>query len=308
MSFVMVHGGAGRVAPARHAVVVQGVHRAAAAAQQLLRGGGSALEAVELAVRIMEDDPELNAGRGSSLTRDGTVETDAAIMDGWTRRVGAVAAVPDLANPVLLARAVLEDGQHVLLAAEGAWRFGRERGFVPAAPGALITEVALARWREEDARHRGSLPAGSGEIAGGTVGAVACDHLGHLAAATSTGGLTYKRCGRIGDSPIPGAGTWADRDAAVSATGDGEDILRVTLSRQVADRIRAGAQTAQALHQALDDFRLLSSGDAGVIVVTPSAMAARTTTLTMPVAWSFASGEVRAVLRPEDDFMVTSVG
>jgi beta-aspartyl-peptidase (threonine type) len=243
---------------------------------------------------VLEDEPELNSGTGAALTRDGTVEVDAAIMDGATRRIGAVAAVPDLGDAIRLARAVLDDGEHVLLAGPAVWRFAREHGFVPAIDGSLITERARTRLREEIARRdaAGRVDAARGAAAserdGGTVGAVAIDAHGNLAAATSTGGVVHKRSGRIGDSPIPGAGTWADRSAAVSATGEGEVILRVALARGIAARIAAGEPIALANAALLAELiELAPTADAGVIVIDRDGrLGAATTTSTMPIGWA----------------------
>jgi beta-aspartyl-peptidase (threonine type) len=251
---IIVHGGAGTWTADRFDAARAGVRAAAAAGDAILAAGGTALDAVVAAVRVLEDDPEFNAGRGSALTRDGTVETDAAVMDGEHQRIGAVAAVPDLGNAVALARAVLDANEHVLLAGAAAWRFAAEVGITPA--DSLVTDRALARWR-----------AGATGSSGGTVGAVARDAAGRFAAATSTGGIAGKRSGRIGDSPIPGAGTWADRHGAMSATGDGEAILRVALARGIAARVAGGMTLRDAAIAGLHELRAITSGSAGVIAV-----------------------------------------
>jgi L-asparaginase / beta-aspartyl-peptidase len=289
---IIVHGGAGLVAAERYDRLRAGVRAAAEAGSAVLDADGSALDAVIAAVRVLEDDPEFNAGTGAALTRDGAVETDAAVMCGDTRRVGAVAAVPDLGNPVLLARAVLDAGEHVLLAGPSAWQFAAEVGFTRSAPGALVTErarqrlqAALAGNREVGGVGGGSVAAGVREREGGTVGAVARDRHGRLAAATSTGGVVRKRSGRIGDSPIPGAGTWADREIAVSATGDGEAILRVALARTIAAYTASGLSVREAASAALAELRRITGGTAGVIAVDHSEHAFVTLSSTMPVAW-----------------------
>nr|MBA2545177.1 isoaspartyl peptidase/L-asparaginase [Deltaproteobacteria bacterium] len=223
------------------------------------------------AVRVLEDDPEFNAGLGSALTRDATVETDAAVMDGVTQRVGAVAAVPDLATPIALARAVLEAGEHVILAGAEAWRFAADCGLTPAAPGALVTDRARAKL------------AALGPRSGGTVGAIARDRAGRFAAATSTGGISGKRCGRIGDSPIPGAGTWADPACAISATGDGEAILRVALARSISMRLDGGLE--RAVRDSLAELARITGGTAGVISIDASSRVILQLTPEMPVAW-----------------------
>ncbi|HEX3762443.1 MAG TPA: isoaspartyl peptidase/L-asparaginase [Kofleriaceae bacterium] len=285
---IIVHGGAGLVTAERYDRLRAGVRAAAEVGSAVLDADGSALDAVVAAVRVLEDDPEFNAGTGAALTRDGAVETDAAVMCGDTRRVGAVAAVPDLGNPVLLARAVLDAGEHVLLAGPSAWQFADEVGFTRAAPGALVTERARQRLQAALASRdhgAGSIAAAVREREGGTVGAVARDRHGRLAAATSTGGIVRKRSGRIGDSPIPGAGTWADRDIAVSATGDGEAILRVALARTIAAYTASGLSVREAASAALAELRRITGGTAGVIAVDHAELAFVTLSSTMPVAW-----------------------
>jgi beta-aspartyl-peptidase (threonine type) len=272
---IVVHGGAGLVTAERFDRLRAGVRAAAEAGHAVLAADGTALDAVVAAVRVLEDDPEFNAGTGAALTRDGTVETDASVMDGDTRRVGAVAAVPDLANPIVLARAVLDAGEHVLLAGPAAWQFASERGITPAPPGSLVTERARKRLQEVMAA----------EQEGGTVGAVARDRHGRLAAATSTGGVVRKRSGRVGDSPIPGAGTWADREIAVSATGDGEAILRMALSHTIAAYAAAGVTVREAAIAALTDLKRLTGGSAGVIAIDLTDHVFVQLSATMPVAW-----------------------
>jgi beta-aspartyl-peptidase (threonine type) len=244
-----------------------GVRAAAEAGDAILAAGGSALDAVVAAVRVLEDDPEFNAGRGSALTRDGAVETDAAVMDGDGQRVGAVAAVPDLGCAVALARALLDSGEHAILAGPAAWQFAAEVGIAPAPAGSLITERAKARLASK-----------------GTVGAVARDAHGRFAAATSTGGIVGKRAGRVGDSPIPGAGTWADAHAAISATGDGEAILRVALARGVAYRIAAGEPLRAAAVDALRELAHVTAGSAGLVAVDRDGVIGVQLSATMPVA------------------------
>jgi beta-aspartyl-peptidase (threonine type) len=274
---IVVHGGAGLVSAERFDRLRAGVRAAADAGNAILAASGSALDAVVAAVHVLEDDPEFNAGTGAALTRDGTVETDASVMDGDTRRVGAVAAVPDLGHAIALARAVLDAGEHVLLAGPAAWRFASEVGITPAPQGSLITERARRRLQEALAHER--------EREGGTVGAVARDHQGRFAAATSTGGVVRKRSGRVGDSPIPGAGTWADREIAVSATGDGEAILRMALARTIAAHAAAGMTVREAATAALTELRRLTGGSAGVIAIDHGEHVFVQLSATMPVAW-----------------------
>ncbi len=294
---IAVHGGAGALDDSGtsglgpDAPRCEGVGRAAAAAWELLRRGGSALDAVTLAASMLEDDPTFNAGTGATLTATGQVELDASLMDGATLAAGAVACVRDVKNPVLLARAVLEHSGHVLLVGEGASGYARESG-IPAWPNErLVTPHQRARF---DAA-RGVKPVAAG---GGTIGAVARDARGHLAAATSTGGTFLKRPGRVGDSPLIGAGTYADdRLAAVSATGEGERIIRVTLARHVADLVGAGRSAGEAAEAGIRVLGERVRGSGGVIVVGPVGVPGFAfNTPAMARAWSDASGEIRASL------------
>ena len=259
---ILVHGGAGTVEDERRARCIAGVEAAAQAGWQVLARGGGALDAVEAAARVLEADPELNAGYGSVLTRDGTVEVDACLMDG-DLRAGAVCAVPWLRHPSAVARLLLEEGEHVLLAADGALAYARERGILPEGPDTLISPRARARHEQERARRRASV-----REPGDTVGAVAVDASGQVAAATSTGGTSWKRHGRVGDSPLVGAGCYADRRAgAASATGHGESILRVVLCKAVTDHLKAGLMPDEAARAAVREMVERTGGEGGVIVV-----------------------------------------
>jgi len=236
----------------------------------MLGRGAAALDAVEASVRLLEDDPCFNAGRGSALTDQGSVELDAAIMDGRNRRAGAVAGLQTTRAPVSLARRLMEQGPHVFLTGRGADRFAEDAGLEQVDPAWFVTE--------ERRRQLDELLAGGGFDAAvkyGTVGAVALDEHGHVAAATSTGGLTAKRWGRIGDSPLIGAGTYADdRSAAVSATGSGEYFIRAVAAHQLAERVRlGGAPLQQALDGVLADISELG-GTGGLIAVAPTGEAA----------------------------------
>ena len=268
---IIVHGGAASWPahgdPAKpHELrerAIEGCVAAARAGHALLRDGGSALDAVEVAVRALEDDETFNAGYGAVLTRDGRVEHDALVVDGRLR-AGAVGALPGFRNPVSIARRVLERGEHVLLVGEGARSFAREEAFVEAEPEALISSRARRRHEAYLAGRDGGTIARSGD----TVGACAIDGAGHVAAATSTGGLVGKRAGRVGDSPIVGAGGFADdRVGAVSATGHGESILRVSLSRAVAERLRAGDTIDAACRFGLAELAERTGASAGLIAV-----------------------------------------
>jgi L-asparaginase / beta-aspartyl-peptidase len=218
---ILVHGGAGDVPVDRRAAHAAGCALAAEAGAAILRAGGTAVDAVEASVRALEDDPLFNAGTGACLNEDGLIELDASIMDG-AGRAGAVGAMPPFKNAISIARAAMEDGRHVMYAAHGAARFAMQKGFERSTVDELRTEAAFERWkqlREGRASEKG--------WAGGTVGAVARDSAGHVAAATSTGGMMDKAAGRVGDSPIIGAGTYADdTTGACSTTGHGESFIR----------------------------------------------------------------------------------
>jgi L-asparaginase / beta-aspartyl-peptidase len=266
---IVVHGGAGDRAPdgPGEDAARAGCDAAALAGFAILAAGGSALDAVEAAVRMLEDDPVFNAGRGSCLTRAGTVEMDAAIMSGEGLRAGAVAAMDRVRNPIALARAVLDDGEHVLLAGDGALAFARERGVTRVARGYHITREARADLKRVLARRRAE-QRNRAQRGGGTVGAVARDADGHVAAATSTGGMVGKRPGRIGDSPLIGAGTYADdRAGAASATGHGERIIQVALSKTAIDLLAAGVTPALAARRAIATLGARVAGRGGLILV-----------------------------------------
>lgn len=241
---LVIHGGAGQIRrdstdTATDQAVRAALGEALDAGSKLLASGGSALDAIEAAVRVLEDDPCFNAGRGSVFTADGVNELDAAMMDGATRAAGAVSAVTLTRNPVSLARKVMSQGPHVMLSGAGADRFAAEHGLEQVDPTWFRVEE---RWRQfQEMRASGTFDA---DLKYGTVGAVAIDAHGHLAAATSTGGLTGKRWNRIGDSPVIGAGTWADdRGAATSCTGSGEHFIRAGAAHEVSSRVRFGAES-----------------------------------------------------------------
>ena len=270
---LVIHGGAGQMT--RTSVSAEtdrgtraGLGNALDAGTAILRAGGSAVDAVEAAVRVLEDDPNFNAGRGAALTYDGIAELDAAIMDGATRAAGAVAAVHATRNPVSLARAVMTDSPHVFLAGAGADRFSIDQGIEPADPDWFVTD---ARRRNLADLKADGADAFDVDMKYGTVGAVACDVDGHVAAATSTGGVTGKRWGRIGDSPVIGAGTYADdRGAAVSCTGAGEFFLRVGVASEIAARVRLLGESLDAATDAVLAEVTALGGTGGVIVTSPA--------------------------------------
>ena len=269
----LAHGGAGTMDPDRMTAQQQGEYKAALQAAldagvAVLRAGGSAIKAVQAAIVLMEDDPKFNAGRGAVFTWEGVNELDAAIMDGRDLSAGAVTGVTSVRHPILLADAVRQDGRHVFLSGAGAEEFAGDKGL----------EIMPPEWFATDSRREAlerlkadKLSALDVDHKFGTVGAVALDSQGHLAAGTSTGGLTGKRWGRIGDAPMIGAGTYADdRACAVSATGAGEYFIRAGVAHEICARMRLGGDTPQAAADAvLAEVRDLG-GDGGVIVVTPS--------------------------------------
>lgn len=270
---ILVHGGAGaRLPDDRPDEATAACLEAARRGHDCLRRGGSALDAVVAATSYLEDHPAFNAGFGAALTSEGNVELDASVMEGQHLGAGAVAALKGFANPVHVARRVMERTPHVLLAGEGAERFAREQGFVGCDPSALITPRARRRWEDwKRANHALSEDGGthaSGDNRGnhGTVGAVAVDVSGHVAAATSTGGLVGKLPGRVGDTPLIGSGTYAD-DAlgAVSATGHGESIIKVCLARHACDLMQVHSPD-EAMRRALQSLARVQ-GHAGLISV-----------------------------------------
>jgi beta-aspartyl-peptidase (threonine type) len=272
---IVIHGGAGSMQPGKlppdqEETARTGLEAALAAGSAILDRREGAVDAVEAAVRVLEEHASFNAGHGSVLTAEGGIELDAAIMDGRTRRAGAVAGVCTTRAPISLARLLMEQGPHVFLTGSGADRVAADAGL----------EQVANKWFETAERRRqlDELLAGAGfdeEVKYGTVGAVAVDVDGHVAAATSTGGLTAKRWGRVGDSPLIGAGTSADdRSAAVSATGSGEYFIRAVAAHQLAERVRIGGQSLQqALDDTLGDVRALG-GTGGLIAVAPNGEAA----------------------------------
>lgn len=254
---IAIHGGAGVLrgeGTARHRA---GLGRALQAGWKILDAGGASLDAVTAAVVALEDDPLFNAGRGAAYNAEAEHELDAAIMDGATLRAGAVAAVSRIRNPVLAARAVMERSPHVMLMGKGAEQFALRQKIQLVRPGYFHTAAARRASVRKDLNPRH-----------GTVGAVALDREGNLAAATSTGGVTGKLRGRVGDSPIVGAGTWADNaTCAVSGTGDGELFMRAVLAYDVAARMRyGGASLRRAATAALAGIARLG-GTGGLVAV-----------------------------------------
>ncbi|NIJ06469.1 beta-aspartyl-peptidase (threonine type) [Sphingomonas vulcanisoli] len=293
---LVIHGGSGsmtrqRLSKAEDAGARAGLTAALAAGSAILREGGTAIDAVEAAVKVLEDDPHFNAGRGAVFSWEGVNELDAALMDGRTRAAGAVSSVTRTRHPIALARAVMEDGRHVLLSGPGADAFSKEIGCEQVDP----AWFALPERR----RQLDEIKAGGGfdsAMKYGTVGAVACDAQGHVAAATSTGGLTAKRWGRIGDSPLIGAGTYADdRACAVSCTGAGEVFIRAAAAHEIGARVRMAAEpVADAAAEVIAEIDEMG-GMGGVIAVGPRGEG----------GWAFnTSGMYRGVAREGHDSIV----
>lgn len=264
---LVIHGGAGvqdpsRFTPEETAAYRADLTRALEAGRAVLAGGGPALDAAIAAVIILEDSPLFNAGRGAVFNDEGVNEMDAAVMDGATRRAGAVAGVTRTRNPVLAARAVMDTTRHVLVAGPAADRVAARAGLRQEPPHYFFTERRFAAFEAA----RKTNPRAGSVLGAGTVGAAALDTSGRLAAATSTGGLTYKLAGRVGDAPIIGAGTYADATCAASGTGQGEAFMRALATRSACAAVAAGASAEEAADRALADVVSLG-GDGGMILV-----------------------------------------
>jgi len=250
---LIVHGGAGADPQEGREELREGIRQAVQAGWDALEAGGSSLDAVEAAVRVLEDHPRFNAGRGSVLTSAGTVEMDASIMEGNELRNGAVGSVTAIRHPISLARRILESGRHSLFVGAGAVERARAFGIPPCDPAELITERQQKRLRAVQA---------------GTVGAVAMDRRGVIAAATSTGGMAGKLPGRVGDSALIGCGTYAESNlGGVSCTGDGEAIIRVVLARCALEALKSVDDPGQACRVAVDVLVEEGRGQGGLILV-----------------------------------------
>ncbi|XP_070696612.1 isoaspartyl peptidase/L-asparaginase [Pempheris klunzingeri] len=265
---VVIHGGAGTIPKERAGQATSGVCSAARAGYAVLQGGGSSMDAVVEAVTQMENNPSFNAGCGSVLNIKGDVEMDAIVMDGKTLGSGAVSAVRNIANPIQLARLVMDKTSHAFLTAEGASLFARSM-CVPEVPQeSLITEYARMRWEKNLAPGANPVESQMGKM--GTVGAVAVDREGNLACATSTGGILNKMEGRVGDTPCIGCGGYADNNmGAVSTTGHGEAIMKVTLARLILFHMEQGQSAEVASDLGLACMKSRAGGLGGVVTVDP---------------------------------------
>ena len=298
---LIVHGGAFAVPHSRVEACKEGCREALEAGWKILSAGGSALDAVEAAVVSLEDNHEYDAGTGSHLNRDGHVSLDAIVMDGRTLRSGAVAAVERIANPIRLARRVMEASHHMLLAGTGAERFALDQGFTLCRPEDLIIERERRAWKlctrfghqrqfhdpeflfspayseklaapplpaEQRAPRPQPGPIHSGPKGGGTVGAVAMDREGRLFAATSTGGTCSKVPGRVGDSPMIGCGCYADAEAGgVSCTGWGEAIMKIVMAKSTVEMLRSGRSAQEAADEAIRLLAARTNGTGGLILL-----------------------------------------
>jgi len=302
---MIIHGGAGNVPPETIPDCETGVRDACASGWDVLSRGGSALDAVEAAIRVMEDRPCFDAGRGSYANQLGEVEMDAIIMDGATLNLGAVAAVKGVRYPITLARLVMTHTPHALMAAEGARMLAEHYGLeiLPneillvgdelayrhrllaegfPSPAAMFKEAAEAAARAEDS--------------GDTVGAVARDAKGNIAAATSTGGRRRKLPGRVGDSPLVGSGGYADNAAGgASSTGNGEKIMRIVMAKTAVDAMHGGQSPDEAAHQVIDLLKTRTGGEGGIILMdTQGRVGYAFNTSAMSVAWVDAQGRIQA--------------
>jgi len=271
MISLVVHGGAWDIPDDLVEAHREGVHRALKAGWSILHKGGTAVDAVESAIMMMEDDDTFDAGRGSFINAAGEIELDASIMNGKTFQAGAVAAVQNVKNPIRLARKIMEESEHILLVGMGATRFAREHGVRTCGQDDLITNRELERWREAQGRKQYSTKEAfrRKKVPVDTVGAVALDHHGNLASGTSTGGTPNKYPGRVGDSPLIGCGTYADNAVgAVSTTGWGEAMIKVVMAKTVIDLMdRNGGDPDKAVRDGLKILERKADGYGGLIAI-----------------------------------------
>jgi len=274
MYSIIVHGGVGAVSHDKEKAVIAGVRGAVIAASNVLASSGSSLDAVEAAIKVLEDNPLFNSGTGSVLTFDGEVEMDAAVAYGPALGFGAIAGIKNIQHPISLARMVMEKTDHVLLQGSGAQEFARMMGIAPHNP---VTEERRNQWRKYREKFlRGdagdwpklrALMKEHPEFMHGTVGAVAMDEKGSVTAGTSTGGVFLKLLGRVGDTPLPGAGTYATKFGGASSTGLGESMMRVLITKTACDFMRMGLDAQGAASGAVNMLSNILGTEAGIIVV-----------------------------------------
>jgi beta-aspartyl-peptidase (threonine type) len=286
---ILVHGGAGAWINVNEKEVLDGVRAAAQAGWAILQGGGSALDAVEAAAVVLEDHPLFDAGFGSFVNEQGEVEMDAIIADGTVTKFGAVGAVRRVKNPIKLARLVMTETKNCFFVGDGADQLAARLGIPLVANVTLITDKELEQFRQRSQQ-------AAARVGTGTIGAVAIDADGRLAAATSTGGIPDKIKGRVGDSPIFGAGGYGNPYAAASATGQGENMMRFFLCKEAADRVRDGLVAPDAVNAAMEYLvSHIPQPDAGIILVDKDGnLGATHTTNAMPIAWADADGQIGA--------------
>ena len=296
---LVVHGGAWDIPDDQVNAHISGCRRAAEIGWGLLREGATALEAIEAAIRVMEDDPTYDAGYGAHLNAAAQVELDALIMDGATLNAGAVAAVQRIRNPISLARLVMEKSEHVLLVAQGAEQFARKHRVPTCQPSDLLVGRELERWHELHGNPNWRTVQAFGAIYRDTVGAVARDEAGNIAAGTSTGGTPHKLPGRVGDSPLIGCGAYADNLAGgVSATGHGEALMKVVISKTTCDFVGRGQSAQEAAEAAIRLLAERVNGLGGVIVVDARGrIGAAHNTPRMAHAYIGAEGEIVARIK-----------
>ncbi|MGM8930274.1 isoaspartyl peptidase/L-asparaginase family protein [Salinicola halophyticus] len=306
-----IHGGAGVLKPGRLSEADENeihawLYRAISAGHRILETGGASLDAVEACVIQLEECPWFNAGYGAVFTQDGGHELDAAIMGGSDRNAGAIAGARHARQPIHAARQVMEYSEHVMLGGSGADAFLKSRGLQPVDNDFFDTPLRRQQW-EEHRHSNGAMALEPTHAEGhkfGTVGAVALDSHGHVAAATSTGGITNKRYGRIGDTPLIGAGTWADdRSAAISATGHGEYFIRAAVAHDIAARMQYGGVDLQTACDAVVHGELKAiGGDGGVIAIAPNGDTCLTfNTPGMYRAWRDEAGTLHTAIYADDD-------
>lgn len=302
---LVVHGGAGKWRPGSDEEAIAGVRAAVEVGRAILQQGGAALDAACAAAVVLEDNPIFNAGTGGTLNFDGYVEMDACLMESEHAQIGAVSGLQRVKNPILVARKVMEETDHCMLTGDGALRFARTMGFADYDP---ITPERQRDWADKKARLDESMQERAfktrrflkqhPEYAGGTIGVVALDERGVLCAATSTGGYTLKLAGRVGDSPLPGAGNYADKVVGASATGTGEYVMRSLATRQIADYVRGGMALDAAMSRMLDELVRDYNADVGFIALDALGnVAAQHRTESMPHAWFRGDAEIVARAR-----------